>query len=565
MTSTRKMLLGSAAATIAVTGGATTGAQAADAMLKKAPPIQYVRICDMYGARFFQIPGTTVCMAIRGSLQIDQAVEPTKAMLQVSQSGGKYTTAYFSGNNDIENWGYEVNAKPRLETRQETSLGTLRTYVELKTAYDAGSFASAALGGPGGSTQKAAQLYRGWFQWAGWTWGYANSDYCAGGYNTDDISDIISGAKCGGWTANYTWTPNGPGQPPVKGGAPFPAGWSVEGGVDWPLDFRSRALAGGTNLPSLILTGAAGAEFVSLHDATIGAPDAHLMIHNESDPPDSPMSHPGFNSQFGLATVQLGGWLHQIQAEAGSGGAGFINPSCPVGTPAADNCGASVGPTVRDIGYAVTAGLRFYTPMWGGANTGSLRQPDYIWLQADAANGASILAGVGGGNGNLSVGDVYQVGGFMRDDLDAHWVPNGTGGFSADKEKILTFNVSYHHIITDCTDPVHCWRMNLAYNWARATPGSATQNTDWTMGGLGVGTIQRVTFNLIWGADVAGTSKPTTGELQFEVQYNTLNQSLPNNCNGGLSACGIQTALPPGIALSPSNWVGRLTWSRGYP
>src|SRR5580704_6010464 len=92
MTSTRKMLLGTAAATIAVTGGVSTGAQAADAMLKKAPPIQYVRICDRYGYGFFQIPGSSICLQLRGQLQSDNAWQGTRdeLYLSTSKSNGSY-------------------------------------------------------------------------------------------------------------------------------------------------------------------------------------------------------------------------------------------------------------------------------------------------------------------------------------------------------------------------------------------------------------------------------------------------------------------------------------------
>src|SRR5450432_659206 len=148
MTSTRRMLLGTAAATIAVTGGVSTGAMAADAMLKKAPPIQYVRICDRYGYGFFQIPGSSICLQLRGQLQSDNDYQPTHDILFLasSKSGGAYTrTVQFA--NQQDHWGYEVTAKPRFDARTETSMGTLRAYVEMKIQLDAGSFN--AVIGPG--------------------------------------------------------------------------------------------------------------------------------------------------------------------------------------------------------------------------------------------------------------------------------------------------------------------------------------------------------------------------------------------------------------------------------
>jgi hypothetical protein len=240
MTSTRKMLLGTAAATIAVTGGVSTGAQAADAMLKKAPPIQYVRICDRYGYGFFQIPGSSICLQLRGQLQSDNAWQGTRDMVFVTPSsksgsyGGFGTTASSNaanGNvqfaNQQDNWGYEVTAKPRFDARTETSMGTLRAYAEIKIALDTGAFAGpTGPGGPGGSADFGAgnktENYRSFLQWAGWTIGNADSIWSAGNFKTGDIANVVPSDKASGWTAFYTWTPTGPGTPPVKGSAPVP-------------------------------------------------------------------------------------------------------------------------------------------------------------------------------------------------------------------------------------------------------------------------------------------------------------------------------------------------------
>ena len=58
----KSLLLGSAAAAVAF-----TGAQAADAIVIAEPePMEYVRICDAYGAGYFYIPGTETCLKISG-------------------------------------------------------------------------------------------------------------------------------------------------------------------------------------------------------------------------------------------------------------------------------------------------------------------------------------------------------------------------------------------------------------------------------------------------------------------------------------------------------------------
>ncbi len=63
----KSLLLGSAAALVAV-----TGARAADAVVVAEPePAEYVKICDVYGAGYFYIPGTETCLRIGGYIRYD--------------------------------------------------------------------------------------------------------------------------------------------------------------------------------------------------------------------------------------------------------------------------------------------------------------------------------------------------------------------------------------------------------------------------------------------------------------------------------------------------------------
>src|SRR5258705_9547024 len=60
----KSLILGSAAGLIAV-----GGAQAADLPVK-AKAVEYVRICSLYGAGFWYIPGTDTCIKLGGLLRI---------------------------------------------------------------------------------------------------------------------------------------------------------------------------------------------------------------------------------------------------------------------------------------------------------------------------------------------------------------------------------------------------------------------------------------------------------------------------------------------------------------
>src|SRR6187431_2029356 len=63
----KSLILGSAAAIVAM-----GGAQAADLPVK-AKAVEYVRICSLYGAGFFYIPGTDTCIKLGGYLRVETA------------------------------------------------------------------------------------------------------------------------------------------------------------------------------------------------------------------------------------------------------------------------------------------------------------------------------------------------------------------------------------------------------------------------------------------------------------------------------------------------------------
>src|SRR3954449_861196 len=54
----KSLLLVSAAGLVAV-----SGAQAADLPVK-AKPVEYVKVCSLYGAGFYYVPGTDICLKV---------------------------------------------------------------------------------------------------------------------------------------------------------------------------------------------------------------------------------------------------------------------------------------------------------------------------------------------------------------------------------------------------------------------------------------------------------------------------------------------------------------------
>ena len=76
----KSLILGSAAGLVAM-----SGAQAADLPVK-AKAVEYVRICSLYGAGFYYIPGTDTCIKFGGYLRADTAL-----------TGGDYGFMFSSG------------------------------------------------------------------------------------------------------------------------------------------------------------------------------------------------------------------------------------------------------------------------------------------------------------------------------------------------------------------------------------------------------------------------------------------------------------------------------------
>ena len=69
----KSLLLGSAAGVVAV-----AGAQAADLPVK-AKPVQYVKICTLYGDGFYYIPGSDTCIRFSGYVRADYGWNVTGA------------------------------------------------------------------------------------------------------------------------------------------------------------------------------------------------------------------------------------------------------------------------------------------------------------------------------------------------------------------------------------------------------------------------------------------------------------------------------------------------------
>jgi hypothetical protein len=121
MTNLKSLILGSAAGLIAI-----GGAQAADLPVK-AKAVEYVKVCSLYGAGFYYIPGTDTCIKIGGAIRIDTAF-----------NGGTYDNPFWQGQPGAANaWtGDYISTRQRInlttDTRTATEYGVVRTYANIQ-------------------------------------------------------------------------------------------------------------------------------------------------------------------------------------------------------------------------------------------------------------------------------------------------------------------------------------------------------------------------------------------------------------------------------------------------
>src|SRR5262245_16789990 len=150
MTITKRMLLGSAAA-LTVIGSA----QAADLPVK-AKPVQYVKICSLYGEGFYYIPGTEICLKIGGYVQADYGWNRAGSGQQ------HYTGGNGAQDRTVNPYSSRHRAHFNFDSRTQTAYGTLRTYVAVHIENrDINSV-----------TVSPARAF---IQWAGFTFGHTKS------------------------------------------------------------------------------------------------------------------------------------------------------------------------------------------------------------------------------------------------------------------------------------------------------------------------------------------------------------------------------------------------------
>ncbi|NIX75895.1 porin [Microvirga terricola] len=153
MTLVKSFLLASAASLVAV-----AGANAADLPARKAAAVEYVRVCNTYGAGFFYIPGTETCLRIGGRVRADYLFDTP-----------------FARSSDA--LGFRARGRIQLDARTATAYGLVRSFVRFEITRSSGT----PFGGTGVVRPQSADVESAFVQFGGLTAGRLDSFFS----NTD--------------------------------------------------------------------------------------------------------------------------------------------------------------------------------------------------------------------------------------------------------------------------------------------------------------------------------------------------------------------------------------------
>jgi hypothetical protein len=202
----KSLILGSAAGLVAM-----SGAQAADLPVK-AKAVEYVRICSLYGAGFYYIPGTDTCIKLGGYLRVDVLANTN------NDAGGNYNGVAGAQNRLTNGYTWRSREDLNIDTRTATEYGVVRTFADLTFSWTSGGYAgsgttaydSAPSGtsGSGSVAGGALGVYYAFIQFAGFTMGKAISTFSAPwtNYPGNNFDGLVGGGGTVTGVNQFTYT-----------------------------------------------------------------------------------------------------------------------------------------------------------------------------------------------------------------------------------------------------------------------------------------------------------------------------------------------------------------------
>ena len=157
------LLLGSAAALV------VTAAHAADLPVK-ARPAEYVKVCSLYGAGFWYVPGTDTCLKIGSYIRVQTMYNADNG--GVASGAGDGGSGGHNTRTDSAKFAFRNRNVVSVDLRTQTEYGTLRSYMNVGSEWTTTSNGTA---GNNAATGDSLFVNRGFIQFAGFTAGRVRS------------------------------------------------------------------------------------------------------------------------------------------------------------------------------------------------------------------------------------------------------------------------------------------------------------------------------------------------------------------------------------------------------
>jgi len=496
------LLLGTGAA-VAMTAGT---ALAADLPMRKAEPVAYVKICDVYGRGFYYIPGTNTCLRVGGRVRFEMRFHRAQnAWVQAAQASAGllgpgivatpgvgvgqplFGTAFnaasgtFNAGARQDTLGWRARAIINMDARTQTAWGTVQTVISMRLDNRSGIHNAGGGFAPGGAAV-APTIDAAYIRFAGFTFGRAPWIFASGTGALFYATNHAGSSPIGQLQLSYT--------------AVFGGGFSATIGlVDKDNDGRMRAQSSFTNV---------------FFDSFAGVPGMFNITQAPVHPNRLPMAVLSLRLDQGWGFVQVSGAVGQNKAVFNNGN-GFV------GNPVR---------THNSTGWAVGASARINLPQ--------LARGNFVQFYVAYANGLLDMINSNTANGSIAK-DGRRAGGYVP--THNNWNIFACGSNLGVITAVCTQNTT---ALTAMASFTHYWtptlRSNFGISYAQFKPGSAARNVDWFLfGGQPTSTVWQGSANLIW--------SPTAGfDLGLEFYYARTNNKL---------ACGTGSVPVVGYVCTP--------------
>ncbi len=370
--------------------------------MKKAAPVDYVRVCSTYGTGYWFIPGTDTCMRVSGFVRADYLyLEPFRR--------------------DFDATGFRARGRLNFDFRQPTEYGLLRAFIRYEITRNTGSFATRGQGALtadgvffGTEGVSTADIPLAYVQFGGFTAGRVQSfyDFWA---NDDIFTTLLGVSDLKTQTLAYTAT--------------FGGGWSATIAIEDPNERRKTANIRPTSLANF----GPGAAFVVPGTSIAGLTVPEAFAPAGARAPDV-VANLRIDQSWGAA--QLSAAAHELRAAniIGRNANGTTFVALPGSVPGG---GIPLDNPDNEWGYAIQGGVRFNLPM--------IAAGDQLWLQAAYASGAL-------GYTNIDNFTAARSGTFRLNQNEAVVNP-----FTGEIERTDSFSVSGKFL--------HYWTPNLRSNF----------------------------------------------------------------------------------------------------